>query len=69
MNQDVNDIIRHIARQQGISERGVIDEMQKAIDAGYGSLDPAVRAQWASMPFKGKPTPQELIPFLADKLK
>ena len=52
MNQDISDIIRHIAKQQGISEREVIDEMQKAIDAGYRSLDPAVRAQWASCPLK-----------------
>lgn len=69
MNQDINDIIRHIAGQQGISEREVIEEMQKAIDIGYGSPDPAVRAQWASMPFRRKPAPQELIRYLADKLK
>ncbi len=69
MNRDIHAIIRDIAKQQGVSEREVIDEMQKAIDAGYGSSDPAVQAQWASMPFKGKPTPQELILYLADKLR
>lgn len=69
MNQDIDGIIRQIARQQGVSEREVIDEMQKAIDIGYGSPDPAVRAQWASMPFPVKPTPQELILYLANKLK
>ena len=69
MNRDIHAIIRDIAKQQGVSEREVIDEMQKAIDAGYGSSDPAVQAQWVSMPFKGKPTPQELILYLADKLR
>jgi len=69
MNRNIDEIIRRIARQQGVSEREVIDEMRKTIDIGYGSPDPAVRAQWASMPFPGKPTPQELILYLADKLK
>ncbi len=69
MKQDINDIIRHIAKQEGVSEQEVLDEMQKAIDAGYSNPDPSVQAYWASMPFKGKPTPQELIVYLAGKMQ
>ena len=69
MKQDINNIIRHIAKQEGVSEQEVLDEMQKAIDAGYSNPDPAVQAYWASMPFKGKPTPQELIVCLAGKVQ
>lgn len=69
MKQDINDIIRHIAKQEGVSEQEVLDEMQKAIDAGYSNPDPAVQAYWASMPFKCKPTPQELIVYLAGKVQ
>lgn len=69
MKQDVNDIICKIAKQEGISEQEVIDEMQKAIDEGYSNPDPAIQAYWASMPFKGKPTPQELIVYLAGKIQ
>ncbi len=69
MKQDINVIIRHIANKEGISEQEVIDEVQKAIDAGYNNPDPAVKAYWASMPFDGKPTPQELIVYLAGKIQ
>ncbi len=69
MKQDINGIIRQIAKQEGVSEQEVLDEMQKAIDAGYNNPDPAVQAYWASTPFSGQPSPQELIAFLAGKLK
>ena len=69
MNQDINRIIRRIAKQEGVSEQTVLDEMQKAIDAGYNNPDPSVQAYWASMPFDGKPSPQELILYLANKVQ
>ncbi len=65
MRQNANDVIRQIAKREGVSEQAIIDEMQKAIDEGCASADPTVRAYWSSMPFKGKPTPQELIVYLA----
>lgn len=69
MKKDITGIIRRIVNQEGISEQEVIDEMQKAIDAGYNNPDPAVQAYWASMPFDGKPTPRELIVYLAGKIQ
>ena len=69
MKQNINKVIRDIAKQEGVSEQEVIDEMQRAIDAGYSDPDPEVRAQWAAMPFRSKPTPQELIPYLIGMLQ
>lgn len=68
MKNHIDDIIKKIAKQEGISEQEVVDEMQKAIDAGYNNQDPTVQASWVSMPFKGKPTPEELILYLAGKV-
>lgn len=65
MKQNIDDVIRIIAEQEGISEQEALDEIRKAIDEGYDNESPSVRAYWASMPFKTKPTPQELIAFLA----
>lgn len=68
MKQDVNDIIRNIAKQEGVSEQEVIDEMQIAIDAAYNSTDPTAQAEWAAMPFVGKPTPQEFILYMTGRI-
>ena len=68
MKPNIDDIIRHIAKREGISEKEVLGEMQKAIDVGYHNPDPAVQAYWSSMPFGGKPSPQELILYLADQI-
>lgn len=69
MKQNMDSIIKRIAKQEGVSEQTVLDEMQKAIDAGYNNPDPEVQAHWAAMPFKSKPTPQELIFYLAAQWK
>ena len=69
MKQNLNSIVRHIAKQERVSEQEVLDEMQKAIDAGYNNPDPTIQKNWATMPFEDKPTPQELILFLAGKIQ
>lgn len=58
MKQNFNDLVAELAKQNGASGQEVIDEMQKAIDAAYDNPDPAVRAQWEEMPFKGRPSPR-----------
>lgn len=68
MNRSISRNIRHIAKQEGISEEEVLAEMQRAIDAGYNDSNPVVQAYWEAMPFRGKPTPQELIAYLASKV-
>lgn len=69
MKPDMSRIIQHIAVREGISEQEALNEMQRAIDEGYDSNDPAVQACWANLPFKRKPTPQELIAFMAGLAK
>lgn len=68
MTQNIHALIRRFAKRAGLSEQEVLAEMQLAIDAGYHDPDPAVQAQWAAMPFRGKPTPEELILFLSQKM-
>ncbi|MBE5784442.1 MAG: sporulation initiation factor Spo0A [Clostridiales bacterium] len=65
MNKEADRIIALIAAQEHVSKEEVLKEMQAAIDAGYNSTDPSVRAQWDAMPFHGKPAPQEFIAYLA----
>ena len=67
MKQKIDSLIRTIAKQEGVTEQEVLDGIRKAIDAGYESSDPSIQAYWAELPFRGKPTPQELIGYLARK--
>ena len=69
MEKSIDDVIREVATQQGMSEREVLAEMQEVIDAGYCCQDMDVQAKWASMPFDGKPTPQELLSYLSERLR
>lgn len=55
---------------EGISSKEVEKEIQIAIDSGFDNPDPAVRAEWAKVPFKGeRPTPQEVIKYLCKEMK
>lgn len=69
MHPSVDSILRHIAAQNGVTEREVLREIQAAIDAGYASADPAVQEYWAALPFPQKPTPQELIVYLGEQAR
>ena len=55
MTQDIDDVIRHIARQEGLARQQVIDEMQKAIDAAYDNPDPAVQGIGRPCPSRASP--------------
>lgn len=68
MQPDIDAVIRQIADEQGVTTREVFTEMQAVIDIGYESQDEGAQAAWASLPFAGKPTPRELIVYLAGKL-
>lgn len=62
--------IARIARDKGMSEAEVRREMELAIAEGMKSTDPDVIAQWKVIPHKGDmPTPDELIAYMATKLK
>lgn len=69
MKDSVDDAIRQIAAREGISEEAVLQELQQAIDAGYEDPDPSVQEYWRSLPFAGKPTPQQLIAYLVEEIQ
>ena len=43
--------IRDLAKQNGVSEDKIREEMVAAIDAGFTNPDPSVKAFWNSSPF------------------
>ena len=56
------DIIRRIAREHQVPEEQVRADMEEAMNAGRNSLDPAVRARWATFRYAGaEPTVEEFI--------
>lgn len=68
MKRSIKGTISQIAMQEGVSEEEVISEIQRVIDEGYDNDDPAISARWEALPFKTRPTPEELIIFLARKI-
>jgi len=67
MGQEIDAIIRQIARENHVRPEDVLRDMQQAIDAAYA--DPAVRDVWKVMYPKGKPTPQEFIRSMAERMR
>ena len=62
--------IKQIADREGISVSEVRREIQAAIDEGMKSTDKSVQAYWSRIPRKGtKPTPEEVIDFMAKSIK
>lgn len=62
--------IREMAKQQGITVQELLASMQDALDEGMRSPDPAVQAEWHSIPHKGeKPTPQEVMAHIVKKIR
>ena len=54
--------IRDLAKQNGVSEDKIREEMVAAIDAGFTNTDSSVKAVWKSSPFtENRPSPEEFI--------
>ena len=54
--------IRALAKQNGVREDKIREEMAAAIDAGFTNPDPSVKAFWETSPFIGsRPSPEEFI--------
>lgn len=67
---DFDAAIRRIALESGLSDEQVLQSMQEAIDAGYDSADPAVRAAWRGVAFAGKrPTPRDVVNHCLKRLR
>lgn len=62
----VTKAFEQLAIRDGISVAEVREEIQKAIDIGMSSSDPAVQEKWSKMPCRGeKPTPEEVVIYLS----
>ncbi|MDO5390279.1 MAG: sporulation initiation factor Spo0A C-terminal domain-containing protein [Eubacteriales bacterium] len=67
---NVNEIIKQVAKVHNTTPEEVYAEMQIALDAAFQSKDPDVKKAWAKIPFQGeRPTPEDVIPYLASQLK
>ncbi|WP_195465116.1 hypothetical protein [Faecalispora jeddahensis] len=65
-----NRALKKLAKQKGISERAVRQEIEIAIQEAMKSPDPQAQAFWTSIPHKGEqPTPEEVIAYIADMVK
>ena len=63
---NMEQIISHLAKKEGMRVEEVIEAMEQAIAIGRSSPDPVVKALWQSIPCRGEyPTPMELIAYLA----
>lgn len=61
-------LIREVARRQGVSEREVITEIEKAIKSGMNSKDPEAMAFWAQ--FNGRtPTVEEVVKVMVNEIQ
>lgn len=62
--------LREIAKREGISRKEVYREMQAAVNIGYASTDPAVRAAWNEMPLRqGQPRPEDVFKYCCLKVR
>ena len=59
-------VIKKIAKANGVSEKEVREEMRMAIKAAMANSDPQAKATWKMMFPNGKePTPEEFIKALS----
>ena len=59
-------IITEVARQHGVPEAKVREEILSAMRIGMANPDPDVRKQWSAIPWRGpEPTVEEFIAWTA----
>ena len=64
------EIITQVAIANNTTPEEVYSEIQIALDAAFQNPDPNVQKEWAKVPLSGnRPTPEDVIPFLAISLK
>lgn len=62
MKNKGKDIIKKVAKVNGVSEAEVRKEINIAIDEGMKSTDPEAMAFWAQLSKNGRrPTPEEVV--------
>lgn len=64
------DIIKKVAKANSTSKKDVENEISKAIELALANADEETKAKWKEIPSKAeKPTPDELISYLANIIK
>lgn len=64
------DVIKMLANTEGVSEKEMREEMQKAIRLARENPDPKVQMMWSSLfPNAKEPTPEEFINVIAKVVK
>ena len=67
MTKEFRELLEQVAKKNHTTVEEVYKEMQIAIDAGVDNPDPEVQKKFS---FKGeRPTPEDVIPQLADMAK
>ena len=62
--------LKKLAKQKGLSEATVKHEIEIAIAEAMKSTEPQAQAFWKAIPHKGeRPTPEEVITYIADMVK
>ena len=61
--------VRKIAEKRGISQEEVYREMQFAIDIGYCSPDPTIRAAWNDISPNSRPKPEDIYRYILNKIQ
>lgn len=62
--------LKKLAKQKGISERAIRQEIEIAIQEAMKSPDPQAQAFWKYIPHNGEqPTPEQVIAYIADMVK
>ena len=68
--QELDQIIKRIAREQNTTPEKVRREMELAIEEAMSSRNPFVRARWKKMPYQGeKPTLEEVMEYLVKRVE
>ncbi len=64
----IDNLIKQIAMQNGVSVSEVKKDLQEALDSGWNNPDPKVQAFWRGIPTKHKkPTLEEVIAYITVK--
>ena len=65
-----SEIIKEIARREGVSVEHINEEIERAITVGFMNPDPEVRKYWAKIAPDGKiPSPEKAIEILTKMSK
>ena len=69
MEINYGEVIRKIAKQDGVTEEEVHEKMKLAISIGFNNLDPSVQEFWRRIAPDGEmPTPEQFIKIIANDL-